>query len=250
MNQRAPHDLVPNYGISALQLIGLLPQINSRLRVLSLKTYSPTPTLEERLSASQNVAMQCIFRKADNLRNDDKQLPYWESILSAASGTDESDTLINEAIKHDVTHEAFERFELTPEDLCSGALQRKAYSLPENVVIALCSNCRTEDGTIMHLPMMDFRSEPSAQNLRTVKKAIAEVTAVGGAILESGRSYHYLGFSLVHEREWLSFLAKCLLLSPLTDIRYIAHRMLEGIGALRISTCTRKPYMPKVVDFI
>jgi hypothetical protein len=104
-----------------------------------------------------------------------------------------------------------------------------------------------KDGSFMHLPMMDFRLEPTSEGLRRVVSALNQMQSIGGAILESGRSYHYIGFSLVSENEWLKFLAKSLLLSPLTDVRYIAHRMLEGVGYLRISTCPRKPQLPLVV---
>lgn len=237
-------------GITAIELVATLPQINGRIRTLSLKTYAPSATLEERLAGTNSIALQRVFRKAQVLRIDDKQLPYWESILAATSDSEESTLLIKEAVKHQVTDEAFERLELGLDDLRSGALQRKLKALSKNVVLALCSKCRIDDGTTLHLPMMDFRAEPTTENLSKVKTALSEISPEGGVILESGRSYHYLGFSLMNEDQWLKFLAKCLLLAPLTDTRYIAHRILEGIGSLRISTCKLKPYMPVAVEVL
>ena len=58
---------------------------------------------------------------------------------------DKSVLFIQEALKHDASNEAFERFEATPEQLSSGFLETKLRSLPANVVIALCSKCLLED---------------------------------------------------------------------------------------------------------
>jgi len=236
--------------MQSLQLAALLPQLNPKIRKLCLKTYSPLPTLEERLSGSDNPTTSHILAAASELRQNNKDLPYWESVLAAASEVEGGTVFIEEALKHDVTYEAFERFDATPQQLLDGWLEEKAKTLPENVVIALCSNCATQDGSFMHLPMMDFRLEPSPSSLLRVATALNQIRLKDGAILESGRSYHYVGFSLFTEGDWLRFLAKNLLLSPLTDSRYIAHRMLEGVGSLRITSCPRKPQVPFVVQIL
>ncbi len=40
---------------------------------------------------------------------------------------------------------------------------------------------------------------------------------------------------LLSRQEWIRFMIACLLLEPLADIRYIAHRMLVGKPSLRLT---------------
>lgn len=107
-----------------------------------------------------------------------------------------------------------------------------------------------------HIPLMDFRCKPSPENLHRVTKAIREIQdklfyrgdmPKQGFVLESGRSYHYYGCYLMDTLSWNTFLGMCLLLSDLTDARYIGHSLIDSSSTLRISATPLRPQIPKVV---
>jgi hypothetical protein len=182
------------------------------------------------------------------LTNND--LPYWESILAASWSTKKLDLLIGEALRHDSKREPVDRFELGVNDLTAGRLEQTISSVPSGWVLALCSTCKMADGALRHIPMMDFRCAPGPLNLERTKVALKELGQSRGAILESGRSYHFYGFDLQTRDEWIEFAARCLLLAPFTDARYIAHRIIEGMFVLRISSSERKPSVPFVAAIL
>ena len=102
----------------------------------------------------------------------------------------------------------------------------------------------------MHIPMLDFQCEPSAPFLDLVCFAIAELGEADGAVLNSGKSFHYYGFRPMDPTGWATFLGKALLLAPLVDARQIAHRTREGQGVLRISRSAAKPHVPDLVQVL
>ena len=122
-------------------------------------------------------------------------------------------------------------------------------------LLAICSRCMRADGSVGHLPMLDFRAEAStepataARTLELITKALIEIGAPDGVVANSGNSYHYYGFDSVTEVEWREFMLNCLLLEPVVDVRYIAHRLLSGGAALRITSSSEMP-MPHVVACI
>ncbi len=235
-------------GTLALELVLSLPKVNSLISTLQFKTYSPLPILEERLVSSKDEAVERILEEASNLRTiaSKNLFPYWESVLIAALATDKNEMFVREAAKHDPNNEAIERFELSVNDLVDGALQGRIEALSENEVIALCSTCTLVDGSTRHIPMMDYRILPDSKSVCVVKEALNAIDRTNGVILKSGRSYHFYGFDLLRQNDWIKFLARSLLLAPLTDSRYIAHRLLEGAGALRITSSKLKPNVPIV----
>jgi len=235
-------------GTPALDLVHKLPEINHSIAALHFKTYTPLPMLEERLIASTDQPIQDILQQASAIRAAAKKnlVPYWESVLMAASATDKTDLVMREAVRHEPEDEQAEAFQISVQNLARGALKDRIASVSGNQVTALCSTCTLLDGTCRHIPLMDFRIPPDAHNTQVVKHALTALNHSSGVILQSGRSYHFYGFKLLNEEEWVKFSAKCLLLAPLTDARYIAHRLIEGSGALRITTGIVKPVIPIV----
>jgi hypothetical protein len=120
--------------------------------------------------------------------------------------------------------------------------------LDPDFAIGVSSRVRLLDNAIRHIPLIDFRCGKSAANLKTLNHLFRQMGQRRGVLLDSGRSYHFYGLDLLDEREWLAFMGRCLLLTPLVDTRYIAHRLIDDYGRLRISTSRNKPKLPVVVD--
>jgi len=115
-------------------------------------------------------------------------------------------------------------------------------------VIGVLSKTRIER-RIFHIPMMDFSLPGHPQSLQEIRWLLERIGQKDGVILFSGRSYHYYGANLMDEAEWFNFLGDCLL-SGLVDIRYIAHRLKDRCGILRMSSCPLRPRVPSVVSII
>jgi hypothetical protein len=238
-------------GTDVFDFVHKLPSCYRAIRLLYFKTYSPSPTLEERLASKTTQPLDSIFEEATQLRRATKAnlLSYWESVLIAAASTDKSQLFVHEALKHEAKDEANDRFQLTVEELERGGLRDRVRNLSDDEVIALYSKCLLDDGSVMHIPMMDFRALPNQQTLSVIKTALEEIKQYHGVVLESGRSYHFYGLRLLGENDWMNFMLKCLLLAPFTDARYITHRLLERVGSLRITAGkTFKPNVPTIVD--
>jgi hypothetical protein len=243
--------IAPGVGDGAPQLVLTLPRLIRSLAMLTFHTYFPGPGLEERLAESTDATLREIFQRAQQLRalsGDD--LPYWESIIVSSWSTARLDMLIDQALRHDVAREANTRFDIRTNELTPDRIRQAVACLAPGWVLALCSRCEALDGSERHIPMMDFRCVPSPMNLERTRIALEQLGQKRGAILESGRSYHYYGFELQNRDQWIEFMARSLLLAPFVDARFIAHRLIEGTSVLRITSSERKPRVPSVVAIL
>lgn len=98
-----------------------------------------------------------------------------------------------------------------------------------------------------HIPLIDFDCPKTA--LDTVKFFLNLIGQKEGAILDSGRSFHYYGLWLLEESEWFNFIGDCLL-SNLVDHRYFGHQLKDHEGFLRITACPLRPKIPEVVAIL
>ncbi len=124
--------------------------------------------------------------------------------------------------------------------------------LKKQQALGVLSKAISKRNEIFHVPMMDFAEGSSpmpAHNLARVADFLKEAGYNNGVVLFSGRSFHYYGNCLMNEREWRNFLGDCLL-SGLAGPRYVGHREKDGYGVLRISACSLRPHIPKVVSVL
>jgi hypothetical protein len=133
---------------------------------------------------------------------------------------------------------------ISSDTLENGALARaEQWASAAQKALALASKCTLVDNRILHIPMMDFRCDPSAANVTFIAEALSYIE-MSGFIVRSERSLHFYGAELVDESRWRHFLAQCLLFKDLMDCRYIAHCLMYGMCALRIppDEPSRGPY--------
>jgi hypothetical protein len=126
------------------------------------------------------------------------------------------------------------------------AIESLRNDLKEGTALAFSSRVQLRNGEMAHIPLMDFRCNPSEKNSRIVQRALKAMGQEAGLLAESGRSYHYYGFQLQSAAEWVQFLAMAMLFSPIVDVRYIAHRLADGTCRLRISSGLGKSSIPFV----
>jgi hypothetical protein len=201
------------------------------------------PLVQERVELS--FGEQDILRRAMALR-DDIGLPFWDAVMLSCFGSRETPTSLLVAARF---HQSSRGGEVcvTSEDIGSGALHALSTDDDPTGYTAITSEVTFTDGSIGHLPMMDFHCPSSPDNLRLVMEVCRRVFSAGAFILESGESYHSYGKGTVTVEGLLEFLAECLLFVPIVDRAYVAHQIKERRCALRISRGGGKSAIPHVV---
>ena len=121
---------------------------------------------------------------------------------------------------------------------------------PASLVLAMSTRCIANDGSERHLPMLDFQCPPDAYFLTALQFGLKKIVPGGGAVVHSGRSFHFFGFCHMTEPRWREFMYRALLLAPLTDARYVAHRLIDGYADLRITASPMKPTIPTIAAYV
>ncbi len=176
-----------------------------------------------------------IVRYKDKLR-----LPERTTVKS----TDDPTTFIAQAAVHD--NKADEE-EAVPRAALGSEFWTQLFESLGDFVLAASSRVMLKDGSVAHIPMIDFKCAPTQQNVDMAKEAFAKIGQTDGVLLNSGNSFHYYGQTLMNKNEWLQFLGHCLLLSDFIDTRYVGHALINGECRLRLSTTPLNPFIPTVV---
>jgi hypothetical protein len=197
-------------GWNAKQLLSALTRLSPSISTIAMTSYVPAPPLAERLSLSSN-------------------LPFAPSMF------------VREALRH--------RGYASPIEDCPIELlaDRLAASPFDGTVRGLCSRAQLLDGVEAQLPLLDFQCSVSDENASALVEAVRLMGQTRGALLESGRSYHYYGFDAMTQVEWRRFMAHSVLLAPLIDVRYLAHCMIEDLACLRVDARPNQRTEPIVV---
>jgi len=201
----------PSRRRTACDVVARIVESNPTIETLSLVSYVEGPNWRDLQNA----------RDADNL-------PF----LLRGLGQDRGERISMEIPRNDASPER---------------LAKIAWSLPDNRVLGIISRVGLPHGRSAHIPMMDFICTVSAANQDVLIHLLKEFRRERGWLLESGRSYHYYGSTLLSEAEWPVFLGKCLLMSGQSDDRYIGHQLVDGHCVLRLSAGKLKVQIPTVV---
>jgi hypothetical protein len=216
--QNSSHENHFPKGAEAPQLVLTLPRINKELSTLGFTIYTPREGKEERRkkSAAHSIEDEA---KAD-LEHDPKGNEI-ETILVCD---------LPERLNHIIS------------------------SLPNHRALGINSRCNLRDGSVRHIPMIDFKLTPSCDSLKSITQDLKRIgqnlkeiglEQIGqrGVILETGASYHFYGFDLLKKKHWIKFMGSCLLFSS-SDSRWIGHSLLLGNAVLRISASMLKQTVP------
>ena len=100
--------------------------------------------------------------------------------------------------------------------------------------LAVNSKVLLADGSARHIPLLDFKV-PSKEGHDSLVIECVKALGLSGHVLDSGRSYHFVGTNLMSESELLDLLAKFIFLDPVSDKSWAAHQIVERSASLRIS---------------
>jgi hypothetical protein len=233
-------------GMRVPEMIVELVDMHKEIETLMLMSYRVTRSLEERLAVPRRTIDDSIFE--ESLRaSRERGMPLWIALTNsylAAQGA--AAELMTAALVHDKSDE--KEFRLHRDQVSLPKLESLINELDPDFALGLSSAVRLLNGQSRHIPMIDLSCGKSPEAVRTLNLLFHQIGQRRGVLLDSGRSYHFYGLDLLDDRSWLTFMGRSLLLTPLVDTRYLAHRLIDGYGRLRISKSKNKPHMPAVVD--
>lgn len=175
-------------------------------------------------------------------------LPFWDSVMLSCFGANEEvGQLVRSALYHASSPQAVQTLRLVD---CSGPVLRELFGRMQESALALLSSVRTPAGSDGHIPMLDFHLPVSRANEVLACTALRALQAGQGFLIDSGKSYHFIGTRVIDDRSLLRFLARALLLGPVIDRSWIAHQLLEGRCALRVSSRLGADDAPRICAVI
>jgi len=234
LRSRPIHDFFP-------ALCHLHPQIAE----LCFATYRRRPSLGDRLRAQLTPENDELRETADRLG--EKGVAFWDAALSVAMkrGT-LTEAFVQAALLHDFNLPE-RSFVLSRQQVIDNSIREIVPQLTPGEGLLACSRVRLASGEMAYLPMLDFVCPCVGENARAIRKMVLLAGAPDGVLVRSGHSYHYYGASLLSQEGWLRFLAFSLLFGPVTDSRYVAHRLLDGECRLKIVDPT-DGFVPVIED--
>lgn len=217
-----------------------------QLSTVTFVFYKPAPVFGERLKKIVDP-QSAALNKADQL-NREYGIPFWDALLSIEM---KSGLLPKEYVGLAILHDAHpdeHSIELRREEVSHDRLRSIVEEAGTDYGVALSSRVLKANGEYAHIPMLDFRCECSAHNIKVVKWALAAIGHRAGVIVNSGRSFHFYGLKVLTVPEWLRFISLASLFSPVVDARYLAHRLADGACRLRITQAPGRATVPFVEE--
>lgn len=212
---------------------------------VTFASYSHLPMVQERAQLSE--VERSIVKKAINRRSSTR-LPFWDCVMLAISKSEKpANTLLDTAATH-VSLRGLDTM-FNRDALMSGRLreliQKNSLAHAETCVV---SEVVLSNGAIQHLPMIDFHCAPTLAGKAAATAVCRRIFPKGAILVQSGESFHAYGRELLSVSQFYQFLGRALLYSPIIDRAYIAHQLIEGRCALRISSVSKAK--PVTVDLI
>jgi hypothetical protein len=218
-------------GAAPIEIIKYI--LTSHLQIKGIFFTEPSfpPSLQERFDLSSSDG-QTVQQALDLRRQYD--LPFWDGVmLSLFRARDVSERILKEATLHQKTSKLSFAIPFGERDVAE--IRARLRQVQQTKMLAICSEVRLTDGSTKHIPMMDFHCPVGPQSLDLSAK-VAKLLGVGGGFLvETDKSYHFYGTTLLTQTEMVEFLGRATLFSPIVDRAWIAHQLIELCCALRIS---------------
>ena len=221
--------------LSGKRVLDFFPELCTRhknLNSITFVTYGKWLGLERRLEGSlhskDNARLKRIFQEID--------IPGWIPAVWIAVKSGQMLHAIGDSLLMHPRDPLAKKIIIRRDEISADKLSSIISKLPEGRGLAVCSRVSLSSGRTMHIPMADLLLPVSDQNARAACELLAAMGQSEGILVRSGQSYHFYGMSLLPPQQWLRFMANALLLSPITDPRYIAHRVLDGECHLKVAS--------------
>jgi hypothetical protein len=230
--------------MDAYDVLGNIIEINPQIIDVSIITPRLSPQIQERTDLSSDEMV--IIRAAHELKSK-SGISFWDAaMVSAASSEIRSSGIFKAACYH---NDAGAARQIPARLVRDPAFRRYESELQYGSILAVRSRVKCEDGRYYHIPQIDFHCAESESSRRASIEVI-QTCNLRGYLLRSGKSYHFYGNNLIPEEDFSKFMGKILLFSPIVDRAWIAHQLIEGQSALRLSSRPGYGTNPQLVQEI
>ena len=216
-------------GVSVVVAIESIVAKLDGVATIELRSVSSAPSLQNRARIGDDIVLD-----AAKALSHDQGIPFWHSVfrLGAQSSGGVAYEIVQGALfsqesKHVEFVEAGEQFRLR--------LERAIDNEPAEGMLLLASTIRLQDGSIAHLPLLDFSIKERWDGAQVSAERVALALGVPGVLVASGRSFHFIGEVALSWNAYSDYLHRALLLTPLVDERWIAHQLRARQATLRLS---------------
>jgi len=172
-------------------------------------------------------------------------IPFWEAAFICAEDIEGgAEQLLDVALYHEPVRSTIT---LSASDIVSGSLRDVVSSLKPNRALDLTSTVGANSGEVVQLALLDFRLKASSSHALVAAEICRRVAGDGGYLLESGESYHFIGLRPMSPDVWIKMMGRSLLFGPHIDARWVAHQLIDGSSALRVSPSAKHPFVPRAI---
>lgn len=173
-----------------------------------------------------------VYSNALEMRNLYK-LPFWDSFNVCLFNKEINDFEFLKEINFQ--NKPTKKNEYSREDFIKKKIDFQEYTGVSSLVNSKKSN--------LHIPLLDFHIPPSIENQKLCSKMLIHLN-LKGYILNSGKSYHFIGNDIIDYDSLQNVLFNALLFSPIIDKSWIAHQLIQKYCCLRVSQkYARLPYL-------
>ncbi len=131
--------------------------------------------------------------------------------------------------------------------------------------VALDSTLEMIDGSQSFFLMMDLQPTKSTENQKLIVSKFNDQLSPlfgGGFLIETRKSYQFMGMNITDRDGWYSFIGRCLLMSTpvevdgikrfieVPDTRYLGFSLVRGTTGLRVTTRDKKTFKPRSIAVI
>lgn len=215
---------------NVLEFLYDLARTNHQIEFLQFANLNFAPSIEKRFALSSED--QAIVTEGLQLRSS-LHLPFWDGVMLSASRTNVvPEGVLRAATFHQTLPRELLRIPAASVTL-AGLKTLSSTASKSGKLLVLTSLVADADGE-RHLRFLDFHCAYS-DSATALVSAVISLLGCHGTLLSSGKSYHFYGDALLDGNGLRKFLGHALLFEPIVDRAWIAHQLIEGCCALRVS---------------
>lgn len=125
-------------------------------------------------------------------------------------------------------------------------LEELIKDLPLTRAVGITSRVQTSEGE-KHIPMIDFDIMDKYESTKHLYSAL-NTLEIKGMVISSGNSYHFYGFTLLDNSEWIDYI-QLLTKIPFVDKKWTKLQLEQGYSMLRLTPSKRKFSQPCFLEY-
>jgi len=220
-------------------VVKLLPAVQE----ISIAKYTPPPPIQRRVTLSDQEILLVNLAAKVRASSSHSFLQILMEMCTEATHPVEG---ILDSINYHQKHPSARTW-VCRESVLNGKLISLCANASSSEPLAFFSRVKVGSNECYSLPLLDMRIPKSPKSLNIIASIANRLLGTRFAILETHKSYHLVGITLLKEIAIKDFLAHAILYSPITDHAYVAHQLLEGESSLRLTAHFEDALSPAVV---